>query len=321
MEGFYLLSTDLLKLEIFHTGRESDSNFVIDFKNNEAYYDSRFDLKFKDKIQLSDKEIINFINSLDEFNFIEELQNIECHVLKYLEPTIDSELYFHELKINLHEDVIFSNRWVFTCYLEDFIKEYYVQWCFPSFWHDFADVLMDLVGYDVLNIKDSKKWINNLNYEFRKDGIFDDGNKLKLKSFKFVYNVPIIIDESRNSFFIIDFINCNILGKNSISCNNVPQEVLDDFLDLISKYEIYKWAELKQWSNVYNQIGSFCDGYHWSIELIFDNDSIFYIRGHCRHPDLYFPFAKEVKSLFSKDILRLDDCVIPDKIKYSDLFK
>lgn len=321
MEWFFVLAANLLKLEIFHTSRESNSNFVIDFRNNEAYYNPTFDLMFKDKIHLSDKEVTNFLNSIDEFNFIEELQNIECHVLKYFEPTLDSEYYFHTLKIILHNDVIFSNQWTFICYFEDFTKEYNVQWCFPSFWYEFAEVLMDLVGYDILNINDSKKWLNNLNYEFRDDGIFDNGNKLKLKSFKFVYNAPHIIDDSSSSFFIIDFIKCSILGKNSILCNDVSRDVLDEFLDLITKYEIYKWAELKQWSNVYNELGGFCDGYRWSIELIFDNDSIFYIKGHCRHPDLYFPFAKEVKSLFSKDILRLEDCAIPDKIKYADLFK
>ena len=80
---------DLLKLEIFHSSAfEESSCFVINFQNKEAYYDSRFKLKIKDKIHLSDESINNFLNSIDEMDFIGQLQDIECHTLNYFEPKI-----------------------------------------------------------------------------------------------------------------------------------------------------------------------------------------------------------------------------------------
>lgn len=50
------------------------------------------------------------------------------------------------------------------------------------------------------------------------------------------------------------------------------------------------------------------DGYHWNIELIFNNGAIFYVGLHNDHPDSYFKFAKDVKQLFGRDLFRINDC-------------
>lgn len=315
------LAKDLLKLEIFHTSAFDESScFVIDFQNKDAYYDSRFKLKIKDRIHLSEESITNFLNSIDEIDFISQLQNIECHTLKYFEPK-DYDYYLHTLKMNLHYDVVFSNQYVFICHFKDFIKEYFVQWSYPTSWFEFSNILIDLVGFDVLDINNSKKWVNNFDYEIKKEGIFDNTTKLILKQFKFVYTVPHFIDDFSDSFFIIDFVKGRLHSKGKILDKDITQGDLKYFLKLLSKYEIYQWENEKYWENVYDSPGGWCDGYHWSILLTFNNDSIFYIGGHCTHPDLYFSFANEVEKLFGKDLLRLEDCHIPDRIKFADYFK
>lgn len=311
---------DLIKLEIFHTSAFDESScFVMDFQNNEAYYNPSFKLKIKDKICLSDKSINNFLNSLDEIDFIGQLQEIECHTLKYFEPK-DDDYYLHTLKMNLHHDVKFSNQFDFIFHFKDFIKEYFVQWNYPNSWFDFSNILTDLVNFDVLDIDNSKKWINNFDYDIKKEGIFDNTGKLILKEFKFVYMVPHFIDDCSYSFFIIDFVKGKLHSRGKIFDKDITNDDLKCFLELLSKYEIYQWENEKYWENVYDSPGGWCDGYHWSIQLTFENDSIFYIGGHCTHPDLYFSFAEEVKNLFGDDLLRLNDCAIPDRIKYANFF-
>ena len=319
------LAKDLLKLEIFHSSAfEESSCFVIDFQDKEAYYDSRFKLKIKDKIHLSDESINNFLNSIDEMDFIGQLQDIECRTLNYFEPKDhlkNDEYYLHTLKMNLHNDVTFSNQYCFICHFKDFIKEYFVQWNYPRSWFDFSNILTNLVDFDVLDIGNSKKWINNFNYDIKKEGVFDNSDKLTLKQFKFVFNVPHFVYDGSYSFFVIDFGNGKVLSKGKIFGKNITQDDLNCFLELLVKYEIYQWENEKYWENIYDSPGSFCDGYHWFIQLTFDNDSIFYIGGHCRHPDVYYSFAEEVNGLFGKDVLRLEDCFVPDRIKYANLFK
>lgn len=177
------------------------------------------------------------------------------------------------------------------------------------------------MDFDVLDICNSKKWINNFNYDIKKEGVFDNSDKLTLKQFKFVFNVPHFIDDCSYSFFIINFVNVKVLSRGKIFGKNITQDDLNCFLELLVKYEVYQWENEKYWENIYDSLGSFCDGYQWSIQLTFDNDSIFYIGSHSRHPDVYYSFAKEVNGLFGKDVLRLDDCFVPDRIKYANFFK
>lgn len=310
---------DLVKLEILHStlGISESSNFVIDFQNKEAYYDPNFKLKIKDKIHLSNESLTNFLNAIDEIKFIEDLQNIEDYTLNYLK----SYENLHTLKLSLHTNITFSNQFAFICYFKDCIKHYFVQWRYPNSWFDFSKILTDLVDFDVLDTKNSEKWINNFNYDIKKDGIFYNNEKLILKQFKFNYHGSITNLDDCSSFFIIDFIKNQIHSKGKILEKNITQDDLKCFLELIIKYEIYLWENEKYWKNVYDSTGSWCDGYHWSIQLTFNNDSIFYIGGHCTHPDLYFSFAKEFKNIFSEDLLRLNECIIPNRIKYPNLFK
>lgn len=307
------LAKDLLKLEIYHETAFENSCFVIDFQNKEAHYNPSSKSKIEDKILLSEESINNFLHSADEMDFIGQLQDNECHTLKYFEQQED-EYYFHTLRMILHHHILFSNQYGFVFYFKDFNKEYFVQWNYPDSWFDFSNILTDLVDFDVLDANNSKKWINNLDYDIRKDGIYGNSKKLLLKRFEFEYCVPHIIVDHRDSSFMIDFDKRRLSSEDRVFDEDFSQDTLNSFLELLVKYEIFLWENEKYWKNVYDSPTIWCDGYHWSIRLTFDNESVFYIGSHCIHPDSYFSFAEDVKNLFGEDLLRLKDCCIPDSM-------
>ena len=111
--------------------------------------------------------------------------------------------------------------------------------------------------------------------------------------------------------FIIDFNENSLTFKlfsDIISSEKLTQNILDDFKKLIIKHGIYLWGCEDSYKNVLNRTSTWCDGYHWNIELIFNNGSIFHVGLNNEHPDSYFNFAKDVKKLFGKDLLRIKDC-------------
>ncbi len=347
-----MILNNLVKLEIhqfyhFNDNAHSD-NFIIDFKDEVAYWNPQYfkdyqfdqdrlsgwyegspieykghDLFFmlhnritKEIFVLEDENIKEFINFIEESELLNQLLEWEFDIGNNQNIPKDIFESFCTLKEN-NRDKLHRIHLVNDCFItintEEFEIHFLVNFSFPELWADFSNSLEKLIGFDVLNINNSKYWINNINYKLCSDGFFDkNGKKLILEKFNFNFHTW-----GFNYYpnFSIDF-NENLLifkrFREIISSEKLTQNILDDFKKLIIKHGIYLWGCEESYENVLNSKSMWLDGYHWNIELIFNNGAIFYVGLDNEHPDSYFRFAKDVKQLFGRDLFRIKDCHYPE---------
>ena len=263
----------------------------------------------KEKIPLNTQDIKNFRRFIDESDFFNQLLEYELEVSD--ESKVPDEIMesFSILK-SKNRDKLHRISLAYACYItfyyETFKITFICNFHFPETWADFAFALENLIGFDLLNINISKNWINNINYNLRKTGVFDKENdeKLILEKFIFHYHSHLLINEVPNFYICFDE-KLLVVDENIEELN---QNILNNFENLLVKHDVYLWSSEESYTEVLNyHTGTICDGYRWSIKLIFNNGSVFYVGLHCEHPDSYFEFAKDVKSLFGKDLLAGDN--------------
>lgn len=271
----------------------------------------------KEKITLHDHDIENFRRFFDESKIFDQLLEYEFEILDKSNVPDDIMESFYLLK-SKNRDELHRIKVAYDClltvYYETFKITFVCNLHFPESWKDFAFALENLIGFDLLNMNISKYWINNINYDLLKTGVFDkrNGEKLILEKFVFHYHSHLFINPVPNCSICFD----EKLLKVDDEVNRwLSQNVLNSFLNLLVKHDVYLWNSEESYTEVLNRPRrSICDGYNWSIRLIFNNKSVFYVSLHMEHPDSYFEFAKDVKKLFGKDLLGGDEMTMDYEI-------
>ena len=169
-----------------------------------------------------------------------------------------------------------------------------------KYWDDLNEILKDILNSDIFNLKNI---ISPSNYDFKNDGIYykNTSKKLKLKTLCFYNRGAAWLDSSPE--FAIDFDKNRIRG-----CINkeLSQNDISIILDLLIKYNVFKWALNEQWEKTTNSpMSPRFDGIVWGLELIFEDDKILVIDGDNAYPDTYVHLGEEIINKFNTDFLRL----------------
>ena len=280
--------------------------FIIDLINKIAYF------KIDERIY-ADKYI--FESYLSDNSWVSILSDLRNHVTSKIHHLDDKTVsYFRKEfeELNLFENFNSEDysyfekiETVYSCniniYYSNDYQEFSIKNDFPINWIKFAELLVKLFDFDVLNINHIKKLAIGLFYDIKRDGVYDKfNNKLKLTSLEFGHYESI---PSPN--VIIDFKNSNVAGyfeKDNIDLNIV--------LNLLEKFGVYEWIFKSYQNKSQNHDSPVLDGYEWYLELVFDNSIIWNILAHNEYPDTYLCLGLEVKRLTGLDLAEIGS--IPD---------
>ena len=163
------------------------------------------------------------------------------------------------------------------------------------------------MGFDFF---DSKGIITDYDFDIKKEGIYLKGEKLKLTKVFYHYFIAVALI---NKEFIIDFNKKRIIGSNSLRWDdkyliNIENNI-DWLFNLFEKYGVYEWCHIDYYKRLNSKEGwslTF-DGYHYYIELIFNDKYVLVLGGHCEHPDTYLNFGREIMDLFGVDLFNISD--------------
>lgn len=309
--------------------------FTLDLKNKSAYWinDNTSDLKrfiqkglesddelykkltknLSEEIYiLKDNEIAEFKEKLVKIGFLDHLYDMKENFIKNFDFS-KSEEYMKESMVNNLNSIHFIRKFIVDVYSGDDSDIFFLNFDIPSSFKDFALAIKKIVGFDVLNIED-ESWVDSINYYIKNDGIYskETNKKLEVKTFKYHYRSTQMFGDSD---VLIDFKNNRItfdgFGSNSkINSHKVTDEQLTKMMKSMTDNNVYKWMEKSSWTNfTRNDPSCIYDGYTWYIEIEFTNESIYHLELDNGHPDTYFNFGEDLKQLWDKDILRINDCI------------
>ena len=173
----------------------------------------------------------------------------------------------------------------------------------PQTWIQLGKSLNKLVGFDILNINNSKQAITSLHYDFKRDGVYDKmtNKKLKLKSLSYRHG-PVLRWGFSKYNFKIDF------DRKTLMClgqKNLTGTEIKLIFDLIEKYHIYQLDDEKYWQKLIYHEWPGLDGYNWRLNLVFEDDKHWSVGCSNDYPDIFTHLAFEIIDLTGKDILNV----------------
>ena len=281
--------------------------FTIDFTNKNAYYqisergsgdkfleesslcdDSWIDILVDLRMKMTSK--IHTLSDEDMDKFLYEFNN-----LKMFED-FESEKFSYFEKIEL----------VYSCnvviYSTGGYESYSFKNNFPRNWISFGKLLKDIFGFDVLHLNYQRQLATPLFYDVRKDGIYVEDRKLKIKAIEFghyrcaPYELP-------NPRLIINFENKSIDGYIDKDLSEDDEELI---FNLFEKYHVYMWIfkEYHRKSKVRDPDD--LEGYDWYFEIVFEGNVIWHIFGYNDYPDTYVHLAREIMDITGMDLLEIN---------------
>lgn len=173
----------------------------------------------------------------------------------------------------------------------------------PQTWIQLGKSLNKLVGFDILNINNSKQAITSLHYDFKRDGVYDKmtNKKLKLKSLSYSHG-PVLRWGFSKYNFKIDF------DRKTLMClgqKNLTGTEIKLIFDLIEKYHIYQLDDEKYWQKLIYHEWLGLDGYNWRLNLVFEDDKHWSVGCSNDYPDIFTHLAFEIIDLTGKDMLNV----------------
>ena len=163
-------------------------------------------------------------------------------------------------------------------------------------WSYLGEILENLVGFDILNIRNVKYIITDLDYDIRRDGVYDKSTKRRLKLKSLNYWRKSVFDSMHFPQFIIDFENEKIDGEDASSAT------LNLILDLLRKHHIWELDDKRYWSDALSQRKWVQDGFNWRLSLLFEDNIHWHIGYSNDYPDAFVRFAREFKQLTGTDL-------------------
>ena len=208
----------------------------------------------------------------------------------------ESENFFYFEKIEL----------IYSCnviiYSSDNYEEYSFKTNFPKNWKEFGEILKDLFGFDVLHLNYQKQMVTPLYYDVLPDGVYFNGDKLKVRTIEFGHyqTYPYDIPKPR---LIIDFKQKRIEGYIEKELTG-PDE--DKILDILERHHVYMWIFDGYHRKSNARDPDDLEGYDWYLEIVFEGDVIWHIFGYNEYPDTYVHLAREVIDITGMDLLEMN---------------
>ena len=280
--------------------------FTIDFLTNSAYYkisERGSGDKFLTESSLCDDSWIDILvdlrrkmtSQIRTFDF--EGADEFLHGFGELKLFDDFEgeefSYFEKIELTYSCNVII--------YSTDKFEEYAFKTNFPEKWREFAKLLYDLVGFDVLHLDYQRQIVTPLFFDVKPDGVYLDGVKLKLKTLEFGHyrTYPYDIPKPR---LMVNFDEKRIDGYIDRDLSEDDEKLI---LDLLERYHVYMWI-----FDAYHRKSDARDpddleGYDWYLEMVFEGDVIWHIFGYNDYPDTYVHLAREIIDLTGMDLLEI----------------
>lgn len=281
--------------------------FTIDFLNNSAYYkisERGSGDKFLTESSLCDDSWIDILVDLRKkmtseirrftFNQKDRFLN-DFHDLKLFE-NFESEKFSYFEKIEL----------IYSCniiiYSTDNYEEYSFKNNFPANWVRFGEILYELFDFDVLHLDFQRQMATPLFYDIRSDGVYLNGEALKLRTIEFGHyrTYPYDIPKPR---LIVDFSKKRIEGYIDKDLSGHDDEVI---LGLLARYHVYEWIFDEYHMKSKTRDPDDLEGYDWYLEMVFEGDVIWHIFGYNDYPDTYTHLAREIIDLTGMDLLELN---------------
>lgn len=281
--------------------------FTIDFNTNRAYY------KISERGS-GDKFLEE--NSLCDDSWIDILVNLRRKMTSEIR-TFDNEkadrFIFDFNKLNLFdnfesEEFFYFEKLelIYSCkviiYSSDNYEEYSFKNNFPKAWKEFGELLIDFFGFDVLHLDYQKRLATSMYYDIKKDGVYSNGDKLKVKAIEFGHyqTYPYDIPKPR---LIINFKDRTINGYMEKELSPEDEERI---LELLERFHVYSWIFDEYHLKSNTRDPDDLEGYDWYLEMVFEGDVIWHLFGYNEYPDTYVHLAREVLDLTDMDLLELN---------------
>lgn|GEM_PF-782225 len=289
---------EIKKIEISYEidfGFGLHNRFEIDCINQKLIPDTRYNVDYNNDDLLG-------IYALSLKNVPKNEFNLDSTKLKdFLEEFVQLELIESKRKTCWSLDESFENSVKITYPAGEVSYDFKDN---PQTWIQLGKSLNKLVGFDILNIANSKHAITNLHYDFKDDGVYDKKTNKKLRLKSLSYRHGAVLDWGFSKYRVsVDF------DKKTFRCfvneKELSDEELNVILDLIEKYHIYQLDDEKYWQKlIYHEWMGF-DGYNWSLDLTFEGDKHWSIGCSNDYPDIFTHLAFEIIDLTGKDMLNV----------------
>lgn len=278
--------------------------FTIDFLSNSAYYkisERGSGDKFLTESSLCDDSWIDILvdlrrkmtSEIHKFDF----ESSDEFLHKFDELKLFDEFKSEEFSYFEKIELIYSCNVII--YSTDKFEEYSFKTNFPEKWEEFGRLLYDFLGFDVLHLNYQKQIVTPLFFDIKKDGVYLDGDKLKLESIEFGHyqTYPYDIPKPR---LMVNFRQMRVDGYIDKELSESDVKLI---LDLLERYHVYMWIfdEYHNKSNVRDPDD--LEGYDWYLEMVFEGSIIWHLFGYNDYPDTYVHLAREVTELTDMDLL------------------
>lgn len=281
--------------------------FTIDFVNNSAYYkisERGSGDKFLSESDLCDDSWIDILVDLR--------RKMTSEIRKFDFESADEFLHEYD-ELDLFEGFESENfsyfeklELIYVCnviiYSTDNFEEYSFKTNFPKNWEKFGKLLFELVGFDVLHLNYQKQLVTPLYFDIKKDGVYLDESKLKLKTIEFGHyrTYPYDIPKPR---LIVNFDKHRIDGYIDKELSEGDEDLI---LNLLEKYHVYRWI-FDDYHKKSNTEGSdHFEGYDWYLEMVFEGGVIWHLFGYNEYPDTYVHLAREILDITGMDLLEIN---------------
>lgn len=291
--------------------------FIIDFKQEKAFYkesskkwldgDSILFKFFKEEnnnqFKIYEKLLSNVTDNTIKLNkkSIEKFNNdlLNSDILKQLKIMDYSSLFSKSPK----EICQFNRCRISIFYSNKDSEDYIIRSHFPKDWDKFGQIIENLTGIDVLNIKNLNLFVNEYNYNIGLNGVYSkQDKKLDLEEIVFATAGSLIGDIYRIKWKL-NFKNKTLTTRNNI--HKLDDDLINHILFLLKKYGVYKWYDESYLEKVINNPCVGFDGKSWEMSLIFQDNVHLIYTGHENYPDTYLHLGKELKKLIGEDLLEI----------------
>ncbi|MBQ6100577.1 MAG: hypothetical protein IJL02_12195 [Methanobrevibacter sp.] len=280
--------------------------FTIDFLNSNGYYkisERGSGDKFLSESPLCDKSWIDILVDLRS-KMTSEIRTFDFeNANQFLHDFNDLNLFenFESEKFLYFEKLELIYSCIVIIYSDDGYYEYSFKNNFPKDWVKFGEILQNLVGFDVLHLNYQKQFATPLYHEIKCDGVYFDGEKLKLKTIEFGHyrTYPYDLPHPR---LIIDFKNKTVDGYIEKKLDSNDENLI---LNLLEKYHVYAWILGDYHRKSQTRDPDDLEGYDWYLELVFEGNVIWHLFGYNDYPDTYVHLGREIIGITDMDLLEI----------------
>ena len=231
----------------------------------------------QEKIKIDKTKLDDFLKGFNELEFIENDFGMSFFDKNYFKNRITIHTIMGEKSFDLTNDY--------------------------ELWKKTGSLFEELLGFDVMNIKNFKNIINPFDYDIRKDGVYDKetGDKLLLESIEYGHGA--VLDWILTYTIHVDCLKGTTSGL--VEKDDLSKDKIEKIVYLLEKNRVYEWVFDEFWNKAIYHAWVGFDGYHWYLSLFFEGNRVLNIGDGNDYPDTFVNLAEDVIEFANKDILKL----------------